>query len=85
MNFKEIIPAEDRLSNELSEMMHELFNLAKKNMLSSDKFSDDKCLRCRVFPICSGGCNKYRMDPSYNTNDICPISENEVINFFKHQ
>lgn len=50
----------------------------EKYMLSSDKFSDKKCLGCKIFPICSGGCNKYRLDSDYNTNDICPLSIEQI-------
>lgn len=57
------------------------FDIAERYLLSSDKFSDEKCLGCRLFPICTGGCNKYRMDKNYNTNDICPISEDMLPKF----
>lgn len=56
--------------------------LIEKYILSSDKFSDKKCLACSVFPICSGGCNKYRMDSSYTTADICPLSPSIISKFF---
>jgi len=58
------------------------YALIEKYMLSSDKFTDEKCLKCCVFPICSGGCNKYRLDPSYTTEDICPISKEIMIRCF---
>lgn len=57
------------------------FDIAERYLLSSDKFSDEKCLGCRLFPICTGGCNKYRMDKNYKTNDICPISEDMLPKF----
>lgn len=56
--------------------------IVEKYMLSSDKFTDNKCLNCSVFPICSGGCNKYRMNTSYRTNDICPLSEEALVRCF---
>ena len=58
------------------------YSLIEKYILSSDKFSDEKCLTCSVFPICSGGCNKYRMDSSYTTADICPLSPSIISKFF---
>lgn len=69
----------------IGDLKNGIFNyaLAEKYMLSSDKFTDGKCLQCSVFPICSGGCNKYRIDPSYKTADICPISADEVVKFFR--
>lgn len=57
------------------------YGIIEKYLLSSDKFSDEKCLACKLFPICTGGCNKYRIDKSYNTTDICPISEDLLPRF----
>lgn len=59
------------------------YKIVEKYLLSSDKFTDKKCLNCKVFPICSGGCNKYRMDEHYTTEDICPISADTIIDFLK--
>lgn len=57
------------------------FSIVEKYLLSSDKFSDTSCLKCKLFPICSGGCNKYRMGGGYETKDICPISKDLIPKF----
>ncbi|MDO4526258.1 MAG: SPASM domain-containing protein [Bacteroidales bacterium] len=57
------------------------FGIVEKYMLSSDKFSDSNCQTCKLFPICTGGCNKYRMDSEYCTKDICPMSEDILPKF----
>ncbi len=36
--------------------------LVAEYILGTDKFSDSKCLDCKIFPICNGGCNLYRWD-----------------------
>lgn len=59
--------------------------IVAKYLLSSDKFSDKKCLKCSIFPICSGGCNKYRIDKNYKTQDICPLSPDIIIKFLKEK
>lgn len=56
-------------------------NLACRYMLGTDKFSDEKCLNCSLFPICDGGCSRYRFEDDYKTSDLCPFSESEIINF----
>lgn len=56
-------------------------NLACQYMLGTDKFTDVKCLKCSLFPICDGGCSRYRFDDNYKTSDLCPFSESEIINF----
>jgi uncharacterized protein len=54
-------------------------------MVNSDKFIDDKCLNCRVFPICEGGCNRFRIDKNYLhiPYNVCPIDENGLTNYLK--
>ena len=44
-------------------------------IVNTDKFKDEKCLKCNIFPICSGGCNRFRLENKlYNTPyDVCPI------------
>ena len=59
------------------------YTLVEKYLLSSDKFTDKKCLKCKVFPICSGGCNKYRIDEEFNTDDICPLSVETITKFLQ--
>jgi uncharacterized protein len=47
-------------------------------MVNSDKFVDEKCLKCRVFPVCEGGCNRFRVDKNYLNipYNVCHIDEN---------
>lgn len=61
------------------------YRLNEKYLLSSDKFSDKKCLSCCIFPICNGGCNKYRFDKDYKTEDICPLSADMIVKFLKEK
>lgn len=49
-------------------------SLVEKYILSSDKFTDKKCLNCSIFPICDGGCNRSRVSSDFYTKDICPLS-----------
>lgn len=46
-------------------------------LLNSDKFVDSKCLKCKMFPICGGGCNRFRVENKYHNvpYDICPTDE----------
>lgn len=46
-------------------------------LLNSDKFVDSKCLKCKMFPICRGGCNRFRVENKYHNvpYDICPTDE----------
>lgn len=55
--------------------------LLSKYMIGTDKFSDPKCLDCSLLPICDGGCSRYRFEDDYQTSDLCPFSETEIINF----
>lgn len=43
--------------------------------VGSDKFTDTKCLKCNIFPICDGGCNRFRVDHKlYDKNyNVCPV------------
>jgi uncharacterized protein len=47
-------------------------------MMSSDKFTDGKCLDCSIFPICEGGCNRFRVEHKYHgtSYNVCPTDEN---------
>jgi uncharacterized protein len=46
-------------------------------MVNSDKFVDKQCLKCNVFPICDGGCNRFRVDYNYLNvpYNICQIDK----------
>jgi uncharacterized protein len=45
--------------------------------VSTDKFNDTKCLKCKIFPICEGGCNRFRLEYKENGTpyNVCPIDE----------
>lgn len=49
-------------------------------MFGSDKFTDSKCLDCKMFPICDGGCNRYRVEHKYKGTpyNVCPIDEESL-------
>ena len=52
-------------------------NLIAKYVIGSDKYSDSKCLNCKLFPICEGGCNRRRIDNrEMKTNySLCSFDE----------
>jgi uncharacterized protein len=54
-------------------------------MVNSDKFVDEKCLKCRIFPICEGGCNRFRVDKNYLNipYNVCPIDENGLADYLQ--
>ena len=52
-----------------------------KYIIGTDKFSDERCLECKLLPICNGGCSRYRFGDDYKTTDQCPLNESEIINF----
>lgn len=51
--------------------------IVSEYMINSDKFADPKCLECKIFPICKGGCNRFRIEHKYHQEpyDVCPVSE----------
>jgi uncharacterized protein len=54
-------------------------------MVNSDKFVDEKCLKCRIFPICEGGCNRFRVDKNYLNipYNVCPVDENGLADYLQ--
>lgn len=52
-------------------------NLIAKYVVGSDKYSDSRCLGCKLFPICEGGCNRRRIDNRETGTDysLCPFDE----------
>jgi uncharacterized protein len=54
-------------------------------MVNSDKFVDEKCFKCSIFPICEGGCNRFRIDKNYLNipYNVCPIDENGLANYLQ--
>ena len=55
-------------------------SLIANYIIGSDKYSDPECLKCKLFPICDGGCNKQRMDnvESGKHSVLCPFDETGV-------
>lgn len=54
-------------------------------MVGTDKFADEKCLKCTYLPICDGGCNLYRVGKleknlPYN---VCDINEKGLIKYLE--
>lgn len=51
--------------------------------MNSDKFTDPKCLKCSIFPICDGGCNRFRIDNKLygKPYDVCPVDEAGLIDY----
>ena len=56
------------------------FNLISRYVINTDKFQDEKCLKCFLFPVCDGGCGLYRMNYQLNDTyyDVCPINRDEM-------
>jgi uncharacterized protein len=54
-------------------------------MVNSDKFVDEKCLKCRIFPICEGGCNRFRVNKNYLNipYNVCPIDETGLADYLQ--
>ena len=50
--------------------------LTSEYIIGTDKFSDTKCQNCFMFPICDGGCGKYRLDDKKDGKgyNVCPIN-----------
>jgi uncharacterized protein len=53
--------------------------------VDSDKFVDEKCLKCSIFPICDGGCNRFRIDHKYMKMpyNVCPIDEKGLAGYLE--
>jgi uncharacterized protein len=53
------------------------YELVSEYIIGTDKFTDTKCLDCKILPICSGGCNLYRYEYNHNKTpyNICPLDE----------
>ncbi len=54
--------------------------LIAQYMVGSDKYHDMKCMRCCLFPICDGGCNRRRIDNKLEKTsyDLCPFTKKGV-------
>jgi uncharacterized protein len=75
---------ESRAIGTLSTGIHN-YEIVSEFMISSDKFSDEKCLDCSFLPICDGGCNLYRIGEKekgipYN---VCNINNRGLIQYLE--
>ena len=54
-------------------------------MISSDKFSDETCLNCKIFPICDGGCNRFRIEYQYKGIPYknCPVDRVGLVRYLE--
>lgn len=65
--------------------------LIARYVLGSDKFRDERCTNCNLFPICDGGCNRLRMDNQDKGTDYdyCPFDEKCISSYlyenYKHK
>ncbi|OFX46953.1 MAG: hypothetical protein A2046_12780 [Bacteroidetes bacterium GWA2_30_7] len=55
-------------------------SLISEYVVGTDKFSDEKCKNCFLFPVCDGGCGTYRLEhklfgKEYN---VCPINPEDT-------
>jgi uncharacterized protein len=75
---------EDRKTGHVSTGMTN-WKFVSEYMVNSDKFVDEKCLKCRIFPVCEGGCNRFRVEKNYLNipYNICPIDENGLTDYLK--
>lgn len=57
--------------------------LIAKYIVGSDKYKDSDCLKCKLFPICDGGCNRQRMDNIENNTsyNLCPFNEEGICDY----
>jgi len=61
------------------------YNIVSQFMIATDKFSDEKCLKCCYLPVCDGGCNLYRVGNiekgiPYN---VCNINDEGLIKYLE--
>jgi uncharacterized protein len=54
-------------------------------MVNSDKFVDEKCSACRLFTICDGGCNRFRIEKNYfgAPCNVCQIDEKGLAGYLE--
>lgn len=73
------IGIKERQVGNLKGGIHNL-SLIEKYLLNSDKFTDPKCLICNIFPVCNGGCNRYRLNPEeeIQREGLCPLSQDLI-------
>lgn len=57
--------------------------LIARYIIGSDKYKDEKCMQCSLFPICDGGCNRLRMDNQDNgtSKNLCPFDEKGISSY----
>lgn len=61
------------------------YDIVSQFLLSTDKFTDSRCLQCSYLPVCDGGCNLYRVGYlekgiPYN---VCQINDRGLIKYLE--
>ena len=58
--------------------------LISEYVLGTDMFTDSKCLKCLLLPVCDGGCNLCRLNKKMNdvSYDLCPIDVDNLDTLF---
>ena len=53
------------------------YDIVSQYIIGSDKFSDQKCIKCHYLPVCNGGCNLYRVNFMEEgiPYDVCTIND----------
>ncbi len=61
------------------------YGIMSQFMVASDKFADEKCLKCPYIPICDGSCNLYRVGMLEKgiPYDVCCINEGGLIKYLE--
>ncbi len=54
--------------------------LVAQYSLCADKYNDEKCKDCHLFPVCDGGCSYFRLVGKETSTpyNVCPIEKNDV-------
>lgn len=55
-------------------------SLLSEYVVGTDMYNDEKCLQCKLLPVCSGGCNLKRLNyKQHGTQyDICPMDSEKI-------
>jgi len=55
-------------------------SIVAEYMVGTDMYNDEKCLQCKLFPVCNGGCNLKRLNfKQYGMPyDACPMDADAV-------
>ncbi len=79
------IGKEDRVLGNVNDLNSFNNALLAEYLLSTNKYSDPKCLDCFLFPVCDGGCGAFRLEhklSGVNYNE-CPIDKMDLKSFLE--